>query len=173
MASRSLLTPILAAAAGLGLVACAGSGYFKQGVFYGKEASYKLAPLDEDGWEQVGISGNDLAWEGGNGELIAVNATCSDHGDPSLQVLTNHMLMGFEDKAVHQREALTVAGRAALRTHLDASIDGVARELELLVLKRDGCVYDMSYIAPPSSFQASLPVFRSLVESFEAMGRGR
>jgi len=172
MALRSLI-PILVAAAGLGLFACAGSGYFKHGVFYGKEAAYKLTPLDERGWQRIGISDNDLAWEGKGGELIAVNATCSGHGDPSLQVLTNHLLIGFEDRVVRQRETLEIAGRAALRTQVEASIDGVGRELELLVLKRDGCVYDMSYVAPPSSFQASLPVFRSLVESFEAMGRGR
>ncbi len=154
------------------LTACAGKGTFRDGIFYGNEARYRVAPPGGP-WERVSISGNDLAWEGAAGEVIAVNALCSEHGDPSLQVLTNHLLMGFEDRTVRERETLQLAGRAALRTRVGASLDGVKRELELLVLKKDGCVYDLSYLAPPSTFDARLPDFHAVVESFEALGSRR
>lgn len=166
------LGPSLLLLVSLVLTACAGKGTFRDGIYYGQEAHYRLVPPGGP-WERVSISGNDLAWEGAAGEVIAVNALCSEHGDPSLQVLTNHLLMGFEDRKVVERESLQLAGRAALRTRVSASLDGVLRELELLVLKKDGCVYDLSYLAPPSTFEARLPDFHAVVQSFEALGSRR
>lgn len=154
------------------LTSCASTGKYRDGVFYGKEVSYRIAEPGAP-WERLYISDNDLAWEGRVGEVIAVNATCSDHGDPSLQVLTNHLLMGFDARQIEEREELMLSGRGALRTRVVASIDGVPSKLELVVLKKDGCVYDLSYLAPIETFSGSLPQFQRLVSSFDAMGRGR
>jgi hypothetical protein len=45
-------------------------------------------------------------------------------------------------------------------------------ELELLVLKKDGCVYDFSYIAPPALFERHAADFDRLVAGFHT-GRAR
>lgn len=153
----------------LSWTACASSGSFRNGVYEAPGVLYRVeAPT---GWEFLSFAGNDLAWGGPEGEVIAVNSECRDHGDPSLVVLTNHLLIGFEDRRVVEREELRLAGRGALRTHLKASLDGLPVEMELTVLKKDGCVYDLTYLAPPSRFDANLATYRRLVASFDAPGR--
>lgn len=149
--------------------ACASSGSFRNGVFEAPGVVYRVeAPRD---WELLSFSGNDLAWGGPAGEVMAVNAECEDHGDPSLEVLTNHLLIGFEDRRVVEREPLQVAGRGALRTRILASLDGLPVEMELTVLKKDGCVYDLTYLAAPTGFDAQLGGYRQMVESFDVPGR--
>lgn len=166
--SRPILPISLSLA--LAISACASSGTYRNGVFEGPLVVYRVdAP--SDGWHFVHFSGNDLAWGGPSGEVIAINSECEDHGDPSLAVLTNHLLIGFEDRVVRERESLRISDRGALRTRLSASLDGVPVEMELTVLKKDGCVYDLTYLAPPERFDEHLPTYRKVVASFQAPGR--
>ena len=97
-----------------------------------------------------------------------MNAICDGHGDPSLKVLTDHLLLGFENRDVLEREELRVSGRGALRTRANASLDGVPVEMELTLLKKDGCVYDLVYTAPHGRFGVRAADYRSLVQSFSA-----
>ena len=156
-------------AASVLLAACASTGTYRNGVFEGADVVYRVeAPR---GWTPLSFSGNDLAWGGPAGEVIAVNAECENHGDPSLLVLTNHLLIGFENRSVIEREELHLAGRGALRTRLSATLDGVPVVMELIVLKKDGCVYDLTYLASPARFDAQLPTYRRVVASFDVPGR--
>ena len=167
--SKPSRTPLLAAFLLLLFCACASSGSYRNGVFEGEGVVYWVqAP---QGWGLLSFSGNDLAWGGPSGEVIAVNAECEDHGDPSLAVLTNHLLIGFEDRRVIEREPFELAGRGALRTRVEARLDGVPVALELVVLKKDGCVYDLTYLAPPTRFDSELPTYRKVVASFDVPGR--
>lgn len=152
--------------------ACASSGTFRDGVYYGREAAYRVAELPSP-WRQVSFADNDLAWIAPEGQVIAVNGLCAQHGDPSLKVLTDHLLLGFEGREVRAREELKLAGRAALRTRAAATLDGVPVELELTVVKKDGCVYDLTYSAPPAGFDGRVAAYRKLVEGFEAGGSHR
>jgi len=166
--------PLISILAAVVLVApaCSTSGTFRDGIYLGRETTYRVAPLAEP-WAQVSFSGNDLAWTAPEGQVLAVNGVCSEHGDPSLKVLTDHLLFGFEDRKVLSREDVRLAGRAALRTRASASLDGVPVELELTVLKKDGCVYDLTYSAPPGGFDDRVADYRKLVESFVADGSPR
>jgi len=111
--------------------------------------SYRVVALDAAHWKQVGVSGNDLAFASKEGGfLLAWNSSCKEHGDPSLEILTQHLLIGFTEREKLGGERLELDGREGLRTHYVAKMDGVARELELFVLKKGGCVFDMAYIAP-------------------------
>lgn len=152
--------------------ACGGGGSLRDGTYRDAEASYRLAEPPR-GWDRVDFSGNDLAWSDGEGSLIAVNSVCEGHGDPSLKVLTDHLLMGFDRREVLEREELQLDGRGALRTRANASLDGVPVELEMTVLKKDGCVYDLVYTAPHGRFGVRAADYRSLVKSFSAEARRR
>lgn len=151
---------------------CASSGTFRDGTFQREGVRYHLDPPGP-GWERVRVSGNDLAWTDNSGGVIAVNSECEDHGDPTLKVLTDHLLIGFEERQVLERKPMKVSGRAALLSSLRAELDGVPVRLELLVLKKDGCVYDLTYLGPPGAANEGIPTFRRLVDSFEAEGRWR
>ena len=78
--------------------------------------------------------------------------SCGDADDVPLDVLTNHLLLGIEGRHERAREPLVLDGRAALRTQLDAQLDGVSVALDLVVLKKDGCTVDLYLVAPRAAF---------------------
>jgi len=149
------------------LVSACSHGRLKGDVFEKGSLSYHVAKPDAAHWKQVGVSGNDLAFiskEGGF--LLAWNATCKEHGDVALEVLTQHLLMGFTEREKLQSERVMLDGREGLRSRYVAKLDGVARELDLFVLKKDGCVFDLSYIAPQGKGEVWRGEFNRMVSEF-------
>lgn len=132
---------------------------------------YRVGTLPEH-WHRVWLEGNDLAFsEEGTGRALSVNATCEGHDDPPLPVLTRHLLAGFTERQEVSQQLVPLAGREALRSRYLAKLDGVPVQLELVVLKKDNCVFDFSYVAPPGLAQERLADFEMLLAGFEAERR--
>lgn len=162
-----------------GAVGCGGGATYSSGVFHDGPVSFRVDALGAP-WERVGIGEqNDLAWMHEELAAIAqVNATCDQPDqDVPLQALTRHLLNGFTGYTyppIDPEDLQTVAmdGREAQRTHLVAKLDGVPRELLLVVMKKDDCVYDFALVAPPGErFTRALPDFERLIASFRAEAR--
>ena len=117
---------------------------------------------------------NDLAWFNQTDDAIMqVDSKCNPAFDIPLKALTMHLLIGFTDKNVASQDILEMDGREAMRTHLEAKLDGVPRELLLQVLKKNGCVYDFALVAPPGPrFDAALSDFELLIDGFATVGNG-
>jgi hypothetical protein len=97
----------------------------------------------------VGFYNRDL------GAVLEANATCRDDAEAApLSALTRQLLIGYTERSIHSEETIALAGREALRTRLDAKLDGVPVSLDLVVLRRNGCIYDFSYAAAPERFAA-------------------
>ena len=142
----------LSLALGALLSSCSG---FNHGVFRKDGVRYSIGEPDSARWRRIQLSENDLAWVArDSGDILAVNATCKEHGDPSLEVLTTHLLFGFRDHELLDRRTEPLDGREALRSKYHAKLDGVPIELELVVLKKNGCVHDFSFIAPLATASA-------------------
>jgi len=170
---------LLFAALAAGALGCGGGATYSSGVFHDGPVSFRVTGLGAP-WERVGIGEqNDLAWMHEELAAIAqVNATCDQPDqDVPLQTLTRHLLNGFTAYTyppVEPDDLQTVPmdGREAQRTHLVAKLDGVPRELLLVVMKKDDCVYDFALVAPPGErFTRALPDFNQLIASFRAEAR--
>ena len=111
---------------------------------------------------------NDLAWHSDAKEAVMhVDSNCDPALDIPLKSLRGHLLIGFTDRDVIEEEVMPMDGREALRTHLVAKLDGVRREIVLLILKKNDCVYDFGLITPPGvAFESALPDFDRLVSGF-------
>lgn len=158
--------PLLAALALACLAGCP-TGALQGSVFVKDQVSYRVVLPSPDDWRRVGFAENDLAWSSRHSaHLLSVNAVCEDHGDPSLEVLTNHLVFGFTERSLKERKALTLDGRDALDSHYQAKLDGVPVELRLVVLKKNGCVHDFTYVAPLGHYEQRSKDFERLVEGF-------
>ena len=104
------------------------------------------------GWERVRDSGGAVAYHHAGGGTIVSARSCSDGDDVPLDVLTTHLLLGIEGRVERDRRAFVLDGRAALRTRLDATLDGVPVALDLIVLKKDGCTVDLYLVAPRAAY---------------------
>jgi hypothetical protein len=128
---------------------------------------YRVGPLPSS-WELVQSDGAQAGfYSRASGAVIASNATCHDEGDATpLESLTRHLLIGYTDHRVLAQKELMLDGRAALRTRVSAKLDGVPIELELYVLKRNGCTFDLSYAAPAGHDARGAADFAAFVRGF-------
>jgi hypothetical protein len=141
---------------------------FEDSVFSKPQVSYRVGKLPGY-WHRVFVEGNDLAFsEADTGRAISINSTCEGHDDPPLEVLTRHLLMGFTEREELSQQLIALDGREALRSRYTAKLDGVPVELELVVLKKDGCVFDFTYVAPPAQAEVRMPDFNALIAGFHA-----
>lgn len=134
------------------------------------EASYQIGPLSSE-WQPIDVDGdNDLAWHNPNsGAVLQANASCSPELDIPLPALTNHLLIGFTERRIYTQKLIPMDNREALFTHLGAKLDGQPRQLALVVLKKDGCVYDFSLVAVDNDrFGSLLSEFRTFLSGFSA-----
>jgi len=165
MARASPTLALLAALLGL-TPACA--GHLEQGVYTEGHTRFRIGPVPPS-WQLVRLAGNDVAYVSlDSPHSLAVNATCEDHDDPPLDVLTRHLLMGFTERATLEERRFSLDGREALRTHVAARLDGVPVELVLVVMKKDGCVYDFTYLSPAGRVEERVSVFEQVLAHFAA-----
>ncbi len=155
-------------ALGLALLGCGGASYDGR-VFDNGSVTFRLAALS-DGFRPIEVEDALLTFRSDRDQAtIAVNARCGkDADDVPLQSLTHHLFLQFTERTVNEQRELKLDGRDALRTDMVASLDGVPKRFVVYVLKKNGCVYDFLYIAPPAS-AAALREFERLVASFESI----
>ena len=152
--------------------ACGGSHTLHQGWYRGRETSYRLHPPPAS-WRTVEVKeGGDLAWTDGQGALVQTHSSCSPELDLPLEALSHHLVIGFTEVEVIEQRRVPMDGREALRTHLRAKLDGVPRELLLVVLKKNECVYDFALVAPEGApFAQGRREFEGVLEGFHTRGK--
>lgn len=132
-------------------VACASSSFDGQ-TYKNGELAFRVGPVPED-WQSIQAENTLLAFRDRDGSAtIAVNGRCGKDGDDvPLESLTHHLFLHFTERQVQTQEKLALDGRDALRTVLLAKLDGVPKHFVVVVLKKDGCVYDFLRIGSDAS----------------------
>jgi hypothetical protein len=138
---------------------CAGDVCYRVGALGG---AWRL--VHQDG-ASVGFFSDDV------GGVIEANATCRDDADAApLPSLTRQLLIGYTERTVESQTTVPLDRREALRTRVAVKLDGVPMTLDLYVMKRNGCIFDLSYAAPPQKFARGADDFRRFVDGFQGGG---
>lgn len=157
----------------LSAVACGGAsshGSFDGSVYRDGPIAFHLDPAPAE-WKRIDVTEAALAFRDERNEAsILVNARCkkTDDGTP-LVALKNHLVIGATEREIVSEKVVPFDRREALHTTMRVKWDGVPMELDIFVLKKDGCVYDFVYLAPPPTFDAGAPAFESFVKSFRTL----
>lgn len=158
----------------LGSNACASAPQLEGNLYRGEGFSFRFTPPDDEGtgWRRLDHT-HALAYRhDGQQASILVHGRCDlDSDDVPLVALKNHLFLQFTEREVHEEEVVPFDGREALHTELTAKLDGVPMRYDVWVLKKDGCVYDLLYTAPPTTFASGHGIFQRLVEGFATVGR--
>ncbi len=122
-------------------------------------------------WRPIEADGALLAFRDSSAEAsIAVNGRCGKDGDDvPLEALTHHLFLEFTDRKLDEQSLIQLDGRDALHTELRAKLDGVERRFSVFVLKKNGCVYDFMYVAPPDAPAEGQRRFVAFVEGFSTI----
>jgi hypothetical protein len=159
------------AAVALGLAtACAGAR-FDGHTFRDGPIAFRLQEVPPS-WRRIDADGSLLAFrDDGAQASIAVGGRCHKDGDDvPLVSLTHHLFLHFTDRQVLEQTHFDLDGRAALHTRLSAELDGVPKQFDVVVLKKDGCVYDFVQVAAPGVNEAARERFLTFVRGFSTVG---
>lgn len=131
------------------------------------DVCYRIPALGER-WRLVHQEGASVGYfRADAGAVIEANATCRDDADAApLAALTRQLLIGYTDRRVESQATVPLDAREALHTVVEAKLDGVPVKLDLYVMKRNGCIFDLSYAAPPDAFARSSDDFVRFVGGF-------
>lgn len=131
------------------------------------KVSYTVGTPGE-GWRPLQINRADIAWHNPDlGAGLLVNSACEGVQDSPLIGLTNELLIGTTEREIIEQDVIPWSRREALESVVLGKLDGVPRKRAIFVLKKDGCVYDIVYDAPPTTFDAGLPAYRRVRDGFD------
>jgi hypothetical protein len=159
----------LGLAAALLFVACAHADALENGVLHKGDLSVQLGPVP-GGWQPLRVEGADVAYRDPAREGSALfDVRCGRRDDDApLSVLTEHLIMGTTDRELVGEETVPLDGREALHTLMRAKLDGVPMNYDIYVMKKDGCVYDLVYVAPPDRFAEGQSDFERFAHGLHA-----
>ena len=130
------------------LLSGCGGQHFDGQVFRKGDVAFRLEHLPSS-WRHIDVDDTALAFrDDRNAATVAINGRCGkDADDVPLQSLTQHLFLQFTERQLTSQELFALDGREALRTEMVAKLDGVPKYFHVVVLKKDGCVYDFMQIA--------------------------
>ncbi len=135
-------------------------------------------------WEPMANKDMQVAWHHStDSAAIQVWGECESHGDSDLEDFTDHQRIDYSSWEIVEEPTgeldaegrprmrpmqyyTTIAGREALRTTVRANLDGVEIMIEYVVLKRDGCLFDLTYVAKPDDFEQHTAEFQEVIDGF-------
>jgi hypothetical protein len=146
---RSALAVVLCLAS----ASCGHARTFDEGVLHKDGVAVRVGPVPA-AWRRIQVDGADLAFrDDERGGSALFNVRCGRHDDDApLTVLTDHLIMGTTERAFDAQDIVPFDGREALHTLLRAKLDGVPMQYDIYVMKKDGCLFDLVYVAPPGRF---------------------
>jgi len=164
---------LLSLALGGILGACAAASSFDGATVHGMSGvAYRIGDVPS-GWRRIEIQSADLAFRDDAHEAsILVNGRCTGRDtDAPLAVLVRHLMMGTTEETAldDDPKPFPLDGREALERQLQAKLDGVVMQYDIFVLKKDGCVYDLVYVAPPAHFAGGRTAFGEFARGFRTL----
>ncbi len=149
-------------------LSCAATS-FDGKVYHGGDVSFQVGPIPAS-WRTIEAEGTLLAFrDDAQKATIALGARCGQDGDDvPLTALTQHLFLQFTDRDPREQKEISLDGRAALRSTLSATLDGVPKTFVVYVLKKDLCVYDFLWIKDHAVGSDSAE-FDSFVGGFHAL----
>lgn len=150
----------------VGLGGCRAHTEERAGVWHAAHTSYRLGALGGH-WQRHPSDADLSFYDPDLDAMIMVNSECPAEHDAPLKVAANTLLLGFTDRELLVDEPIEVGGREGLHRRLRAKLDGAPLMLDLVVLKKDECLYDLVYLAPPATAGRGEPDFLRLVAGFD------
>jgi hypothetical protein len=155
--------------------ACTRSGpkaRFADGVFTRGDERFRVVP-PPTGWIRLSVPGGDVAWtDEEHRAVMGANASCRGHGDPPLETLVNDLLIGTTSRHYLLEERVPLDGREAKHAVVSLQLDGVPLVYDVYVIKKDGCVYDLTLVTQPRAYDLVADDFVRFVAGFHGLGSG-
>ena len=129
------------------------SSNFSDDVLTKGDLHVQVGPVPS-GWRRIDVDSADLAFrDDARQGSVLFNVRCGQPDDDApLSSLTEHLIMGTTERTFETEEVIPFDHREAMHSVMRAKLDGVPMQYDIYVMKKDGCLYDVVYVAPPDHF---------------------
>jgi hypothetical protein len=133
------------------------------------EKAENIKFINPKGYENYDNSPLDQAWKNNiNGNSISFLSECGNANDPSLEKIREGIISNLGSTKIVSENSLMFNGRNALNSTVASSIDGVDTKLEILIFKKNSCIYVITYVALAPSFEEDFDIFQTFLREFKA-----
>ena len=145
-------------------------GTYEGGTYRGTDAQFTHGALPAN-WQPTQVAGLDVAfYHPAYGATVGVSTICKDVGETSLEGLAQQELVGIERRETVEQGHVQVDGREAVEWLVKGTVDGVEIQVNLVVLRKGKCVYDLNLVGRPATFELARSDFRAFVRGFKVVG---
>jgi len=132
-----------------------------------KNLNIKITP-PQDPYEEIKVSSADHVWQSlKTGNTIAYNSSCVEKNKEDLHSLEKGIFSGVENVIIKNETKITVDGAPAVRTYAEGKTENIPISIDLIVIEKNNCTYDLAYVARSATFNAERSLFNSFVERFQ------
>jgi hypothetical protein len=118
-------------------------------------------------FKEMGGADTDKAWQSEvTGNVIAFFSECGS-SDPSLSALLAESLQSLNDSQVEERKDMDFNERTGLFAKAIGRVDGVPVALQILVFKKDGCNFTLTYNGKSNLVAREARQFDGFLSSFK------
>jgi len=136
----------------------------------GKPAKAKDIALTEpaEPFAKFSTGAVDRAWQNKkNGNTIGYLTDCNPSDDLDLKALESEALSALNSLKVTAHDNFSFNDREAIRTTAQGQVDGVSVSMSLVIFKKNGCSFTLSYVGRSKVFQTNETDFTNFVERFQ------
>jgi len=99
---------------------------------------------------------------------IVTDALCGPKfEDTPLAMLAKHLFYKLENPHMEPHRYFELEGREAIHVEGKGSMDGIPLRMAVVVLKKNACIYDFVYFAPPDRFREGVKDFENYYRSLK------
>ncbi|MCB0392333.1 MAG: hypothetical protein KDD58_13655 [Bdellovibrionales bacterium] len=110
----------------------------------------------------------DAAWKNdANGNTISFLSECDSATDPTHETIRDGIIAGLRNSNILSNDYIPLSKRNALKSVVTGSVDGVKTKLEIVVLKKNNCIYILTYVGLQEKFNDDLDAFAEFLKEFK------
>ncbi|WP_198295998.1 hypothetical protein [Bacteriovorax sp. Seq25_V] len=99
-------------------------------------------------WKSINSDQADYAYSSSNSDnILFINSLCKKYENSSIKNLM-YSLLGNTDYKILNEKNLTLFNRETMSYEIETKVDGVKTYLNIVLLKKDRCIYDFVLINP-------------------------
>lgn len=122
-----------------------------------------------DPFEKLKASNADRSWlSSKTGNTISYLSECGSTVDLNLQTIESESLSALSKLNTLSSETLLYNGREARQSISTGELDGVPVQMALLIFKKNGCTYTLTYGGLKKQFSAEISDFEKFKVDFKA-----
>lgn len=109
----------------------------------------------------------DAAWKNSkNGNTISYLSECNGHSDPTYETIREGILSGLRDVNIEKQEMRKFNNRQAFISIVSGSVDGIPTKLKIIILKKDNCIFVITYVGLNPFYDEDEKTFNNFIEGF-------